>query len=56
MEDYSGFVSPRGHSLNDDGISEELCSFYYASLDDAIGLIRRVGPRTQLVRMDLKDA
>ena len=38
-----------------DGISEELCSFSYASLNDAVGLIRSLGPRTQLVKLDLKD-
>ena len=47
--------SPTGHSVND-GIREELCSLSYASLDDAVGLIRRLGPRSQLVKMDLKDA
>ena len=47
--------APRNFSVND-GISEELCSLSYASLDDAVDLIRRLGPGTQLVKMDLKEA
>ena len=47
--------SPRDHSVNS-GISEEICSVSYATLDDAVGLIKRLGPMTQLVKMDLKDA
>ena len=47
--------SPRDHSVND-GISEEICSLSYAALDNAVGLIRMLGPMTQLVKMDLKDA
>ena len=47
--------SPTAGSVND-GISAELCSLRYASLDDALGLITQLGPGTQLVKMDLKDA
>ena len=47
--------SPRGSSIND-GINEESCSLSYVSLDDAVGLIQSLGPCTQLVKMDLKDA
>ena len=47
--------SPMGCSVND-GIDADLCSLRYASLDDALKLISRLGPGTQLVKMDLKDA
>ena len=47
--------APRNFSVND-GISKECCSLSYASLDDAVSLICQLGPRTQLVKMDLKDA
>ena len=47
--------APRGCSVNS-GISESLCSLSYASLDNAVGLIQRLGPGTQLVKLDLKDA
>ena len=47
--------SLRDHSVND-GISEEICSLSYAALDDAVGLIRMLGPMTKLMKMDLKDA
>ena len=43
--------APQNFSVND-GISEELCSLSYASLDDAVDVIRRLGPGTQLVKMD----
>ena len=47
--------APKNFSVND-GISEVLCSLLYASLDDAVDLIRRLGLGTQLVKMDLKEA
>ena len=47
--------SPRWASVND-GISEDLCSLRYASLDDALRLICHFGLGCQLVKMDLKDA
>ena len=46
--------SPPSASVND-GIPKDLCSIKYASIDDAIRLIRQMGPRCQLVKMDLKD-
>ena len=46
---------PPSHSVND-GISRGLCSLSYASLDDAIDQIIRLGRRTELVKLDLKDA
>ena len=45
----------RDHSVNS-GISEGICSVSYATLDDAVGLIKRLGPMMQLVKIDLKDA
>ena len=47
--------SPARCSVND-GISKDLCSLHYASLDEALDLIRALGPGTQLVKMDLKEA
>ena len=47
--------SPRSTSVNN-GISAELCSMKYASLDSAVKLIRQLGPGSQLVKMDVKDA
>ena len=47
--------SPTACSVND-GISAELCLLRYASSDDALRLISQLGPGTQLVKMDLKDA
>ena len=47
--------SPDPTSVNN-GISEDLCSLQYASLDDALQLICHFGPGSQLVKMDLKDA
>ena len=47
--------SPRSMSVND-GISRNLCSMKYALLDDAVNLIRQLGPGSQLAKMDLKDA
>lgn len=47
--------SPLHHSVND-GISSELSSVSYASVDDAIGHILCLGRRTQLVKIDLKNA
>ena len=47
--------SPASSSVND-GIRRELSSLEYASLDDAVRLITHLGPGSQLVKMDLKDA
>lgn len=46
---------PQGHSIND-GISSELSSIQYASLDEAVGIIISLGMGTRLVKIDLKDA
>ena len=39
-----------------DGICSDLTSVVYASVDNAVEIIRRLGPGTELVKMDLKDA
>ncbi len=46
---------PPGHSINE-GISPELASMTYAKVDDAVQLIMQLGVRTQLVKLDLKNA
>ena len=46
---------PPGHSVND-GISKDLCSLSYASLDDAVDRILALGRRSELVKIDLKEA
>ena len=46
---------PAGTSIND-GISQDLCSLTYASVDDAVQLIRNLGRDTLMVKLDLKDA
>ncbi len=47
--------APTGHSVNA-GIREDLCSLQYASVDDAVAILRILGRSTQLVKLDLKDA
>lgn len=47
--------SPDRFSVND-GISEDLCSVRYASVDDAISTIRTLGRGTEMAKLDLKDA
>ena len=47
--------APVGTSVND-GISPELCSVQYSTVDDAVGIIRQLGRDTQLVKLDIKDA
>ena len=47
--------SPWGRSVNA-AIDQDLCSLRYASLDNAIDLVRKLGRGTQMVKMDLKDA
>ena len=39
-----------------DGISKELASMHYASMDDAVNTIRRLGRGTLLAKLDLKSA
>ena len=47
--------APHGHSIND-GIASSMCSLAYSSVDDAVKFILELGPGTQLVKLDLKDA
>ena len=46
---------PCGHSIND-GISSELASVSYASVDDAVQLILQLRKGSELVKLDLKQA
>ena len=46
---------PIGASVNDD-ISPDLCSLRYASVDEAVNVIRRLGRDAQLTKLDIKDA
>ena len=43
-----------GFSVND-GITEDLCSLQYVSMDNAVQFITSLGQGTQLVKLDLKD-
>ena len=45
---------PTGGSVNE-GISPHLCSLQYASVDDAVKIIQKLGVGTQLVKLDIKD-
>ena len=47
--------SPNPKSVNH-GIPEDRCSLCYASMDDALRLIRSLGPGCRLLKKDLKDA
>ena len=46
---------PEGASVND-GISAELCSLHYTSVDKVAGVARRLGPGAQLAKVDIKSA
>ena len=46
---------PSGRSVND-GIAPPLCSLKYASVDDALRFITRLGRNTLLLKVDLKSA
>lgn len=46
---------PRGASVND-GIEKELCSLKYTSVDEAVRVIRELGPGTQLAKLDIESA
>lgn len=47
--------TPSGKSVND-GISSNLSTLKYASVDDAVAMIQALGRGTKLVKIDLKDA
>lgn len=42
---------PAGGSVND-GISSSLCSLRYASVDEAVNIVRQLGRDTQLAKLD----
>ena len=46
---------PKGKSVND-GISSELCSLQYTSVDEALRIIGGFGKGTQLAKFDLRSA
>ena len=47
--------SPSGASVND-GISKDLCSMHYATLDEALAVIVDLGPGALLAKIDIKEA
>ena len=47
--------SPAGLSVKD-GVTQELCSISYTSVDEVVKLIQRLGRGTLLAKMDLKEA
>ena len=47
--------SPEGHSVND-GIPSDICSIQYASMDQAVEIVRALGVGTLLAKLDLKSA
>ena len=47
--------SPRGSSVND-GISREAFSVKYTSFDDAVSLVRSLGPGAFMAKLDIKHA
>ena len=49
------FSSPKGRSVND-GISSTLCSLTYASIDDAVGILRILGEGALMAKLALRDA
>ena len=46
---------PQSFSVND-GISPDLCSLRYASVDDAVAIILNLGRDMLLIKLDIKDA
>ena len=46
---------PEGNSVND-GIEPDLCSLTYASIDDAVELVLKMGKGTMLAKLDLESA
>ena len=47
--------APLDHSIND-GISKEEFTLRYSTVDDAVRIIRDLGPNTLLAKMDIKSA
>ena len=48
--------SPHGHSVNNDGIAQELCSLHYSTIDDAAPRVATLGPGCLLAKMDIRQA
>ena len=46
---------PEGHSVND-GIPSDICSIQYASMDQAVEIVRALGVGTLMAKLDLKSA
>ena len=46
--------SPQDHSIND-GVSSDWCSMKYASVDDAVETILRLGRFTKLIKINVKE-
>ena len=47
--------SPKPGSINE-GISPDLCSLHYSGLDEAISIVKRLGPNCLLAKLDLQSA
>ena len=47
--------SPEGASVND-GIQKELCSLQYVKVDEVVDTILKLGPGTQLAKIDIQNA
>lgn len=48
-------LAPIDHSIND-GISKKEFTLRYSTVDDAVRIIRDLGPNTSLAKMDIKSA
>jgi len=48
-------LAPEGTSVNE-GIKASLCSIKYTSVDNAVRIIKQLGPGTMLAKLDLKEA
>ena len=55
MASHLGFIVSSGGSVND-GISRELASLQYTSLDHAVERILQLGPGTLLAKIDVSQA
>ena len=47
--------SPEGANVND-GIQKELCSLQYVKVDEVVDTILKLGPGTELAKIDLQNA
>ncbi len=53
--DCGPLSSPEGASVND-GVYEHLCSLKYVSVDDAVGIITRLGRGSLMAKVDVRKA